>query len=120
MDAGTAFEVGYCRARGVPMAAWRTDQRYYPETVKHYMETVFHAALFEAPRNKTGGRSGQLRDADGVLVHSSGYYQNLMIDVSIQRPGGETYADENWEKAFDRAALRIAELLEPGRSRRKV
>jgi nucleoside 2-deoxyribosyltransferase len=119
MDAGTAFEVGYCRARGIPMAAWRTDPRHYPETVKRYMETIFQATLTEAPRNKKGGTSGQLRDPDGVLVHSDGYYQNLMIDVSIRKSGGETYADENWEKAFDRAAVRIAKLLESGRSHRK-
>ncbi len=36
MDAGTAFEVGYCRARGLPMAAWRVEPRFYPETVKHF------------------------------------------------------------------------------------
>jgi hypothetical protein len=35
-----------------------------------------------------------------------------MIDVSIQKSGGETYVDEDWEKAFDRAAYRIAKILE--------
>jgi nucleoside 2-deoxyribosyltransferase len=112
MDAGTAFEVGYCRARGLPMAAWRVEPRFYPETVKHFMKSLFQTEFASNQRNTNGGTSGTIRDADGVLVHSDGYYQNLMIDVSIQKSGGETYVDEDWEKAFDRAAHRIAKILE--------
>jgi nucleoside 2-deoxyribosyltransferase len=108
MDAGTAFEIGYCRARRLPMAAWRTDTRDYPKTVKDFIQGVLGEQLSDGPQNSAGGTSGDLRDPDDILVHSEGFYQNLMIDASIIRSGGKSYADPDWTAAFDRASADIA------------
>lgn len=111
MDAGTAFEVGFCKALGRPMTGWTTDRRHYPEKVEHFMRTVFDEELVRAERNETGGTSGALRDPDGVLVHSDGKYQNLMIDVAIAQSGGAVYADPDWQTAFAAAAEHLSRIV---------
>lgn len=111
MDAGTAFEVGYCKALGLPMTGWTTDPRPYPAKVEGYMKSVFGEELIVAEKNTHGGTSGALRDPDGVLVHSDGKYQNLMIDVAIEQSGGRTYADPDWQQAFARAAEHLSRIV---------
>lgn len=111
MDAGTAFEVGYCKAKGLPMVGWCVDGRDYPAKVRHFMKSVFGESLVASEANGTGGTSGALRDPDGVLVHSEGQFQNLMIDVAIKESGGAVYADQNWERAFDLAAHHLAGMV---------
>ncbi|MFY0614400.1 MAG: nucleoside 2-deoxyribosyltransferase [Hyphomicrobiaceae bacterium] len=111
MDAGTAFEVGFCKALGLPMTGWTTDARSYPDKVENYMTSVFGEELISVGKNKDGGTSGALRDPDGVLVHSEGKFQNLMIDVAIEKSGGQVFADTDWEKAFGDAAKCLARLV---------
>lgn len=111
MDAGTAFEVGFCKALGLPMTGWTTDARSYPDKVENYMKTVFGEELISVGKNKDGGTSGALRDPDGVLVHSEGKFQNLMIDVAIEKSGGQVFADTDWENAFGDAAKCLARLV---------
>lgn len=111
MDAGTAFEVGYCKALGLPMTGWTTDARTYPDKVEDYMRSVFGAELQSVEANDKGGTSGALRDPDGVLVHSDGMYQNLMIDMAIAESGGQVHADATWQIAFERAAEQLARLV---------
>ena len=115
MDAGTAFEVGYCKALGLPMTGWTTDARAYPDKVADFMKSVFGEALVSVGKNDSGGTSGALRDADGVLVHSEGKFQNLMIDVAIEQSGGRVYADADWETAFDGAAEQLGRMVGSGR-----
>ena len=112
MDAGTAFEVGYCKALGLPMTGWTTDGRTYPDKVKDYMKDVFGEDLLSVERNEKGGTSGSLRDPDGILVHSDGLYQNLMIQMAIEQAGGRAYADADWTKAFDLAAEHLSRLID--------
>ncbi|MGI9522136.1 MAG: nucleoside 2-deoxyribosyltransferase [Hyphomicrobiaceae bacterium] len=111
MDAGTAFEVGYCKALNLPMTAWTTDKRTYPEKVRDYMKSVFGEDLRSAEKSEEGGTSGTLRDPDAVLVHSEGMYQNLMIQIAIEQSGGLVYPNEDWTKAFDLAARHLSRLV---------
>jgi len=111
MDAGTAFEVGFCKAFDLPMTGWTTDGRPYPDKVRDYMKTVFGEDLTMAGKNEKGGTSGSLRDPDGILVHSEGLFQNLMIEMAIEKSGGRAYADKNWRKAFDLAAKHLSRII---------
>jgi nucleoside 2-deoxyribosyltransferase len=111
MDPGTAFEVGYCRARGLPIVGWTVDARPYPEKVRSFMKDVFSLDLQETAPNASGATSGALRDADGVLVHSEGLYQNLMIEMAIEAAGGKTFAAPDWRVAFAQAGQCLADLL---------
>ena len=111
MDAGTAFEVGFCRALGLPMVAWTTDCRTYPEKVSGFMKETFGLDLQDGPRHVSGGTSGALRDADGILVHSEGMYQNLMIDMAIEAAGGKVVAASDWKVAFSTASSLLGEII---------
>lgn len=111
MDAGTAFEVGYCRAIGLPMAGWTTDGRPYPTKVRDFMKDAYRLELHDTPPNASGGTSGALRDADGILVHSEGLYQNLMIEMAIEAAGGKVFADPDWKTAFAKASQCLADLM---------
>jgi nucleoside 2-deoxyribosyltransferase len=109
MDPGTAFEVGYCAALGLPMAGWTRDGRDYPEKVRALMADVHGAPLAAlTAKKKAGATSGMLRDADGMLVHSAGLYQNLMIDMAIAAAGGRVHAHAQWTRAFRAAAADLA------------
>jgi nucleoside 2-deoxyribosyltransferase len=112
MDSGTAFEIGYCRCRGIPMTGWTTQTLFYPEHVSDYVKERFGQELLEDVGNVPGAKSGGTRDPDGVLVHSSGLYQNLMVQIAIESSGGSVHADPSWEKAFVDAAAQLSKQLE--------
>lgn len=103
MDAGTAFEVGYMKALGKPMAGWTSDTRAYPRRVADFFSGGFGLGLVETGAGTVGGTSGLLRDPDGVLVHSEGCVQNAMVHVGIELAGGAVFADADWEAAFSAA-----------------
>lgn len=110
MDPGTAVEIGYMHALGKPMAGWTRDGRPYPVKVADY----FHARgerLLPTAANAIGGTSGDLRDPDGMLVHSEGMLQNGMAPGFIELAGGAVFADADWEVAFDAAARHLAGQL---------
>ena len=111
MDAGTAFEVGYMRALGKPIAGWTSDPRDYPTKVRTYFETNFGLTLAIATPGLKGGTSGITRDPDGMLVHSEGCMQNAMIEFGIKTSGGQILAHADWELAFDRAAATLSGQL---------
>jgi nucleoside 2-deoxyribosyltransferase len=112
MDPGTAFEVGYCAAIGLPMCGWTSDGRDYPAKVRAYMADVHGAPLVElAGESKSGATSGALRDADGMLVHSAGLTQNLMIEMAIAAAGGQVHAHKQWPRAFRKACQQLAALI---------
>lgn len=66
MDPGTAWEIGYAVARGLPVFAWSHDLRPYAERV--------------GPAGR--GERGPV-DADGLLVEDFGLVENLMIAESV-------------------------------------
>jgi nucleoside 2-deoxyribosyltransferase len=111
MDPGTAFEVGYCKALGLPIVGWTIDERPYPVKVRDFMKEAFQLDLSETLPNASGATSGVLRDADGVLVHSEGLYQNLMIEMAIEAAGGKVFASPDWKTAFAGAARCLADLI---------
>jgi nucleoside 2-deoxyribosyltransferase len=111
MDPGTAFEVGYCRALGLPLVGWTIDARPYPIKVRDFMKEAYQLDLSETAPNSAGATSGALRDADGILVHSEGLYQNLMIEMAIDAAGGKVFASPDWRTAFTEAAHCLADLL---------
>lgn len=115
MDPGTAVEIGYMKGRGVPMAGWTQDGREYPEKVGDFFEQQFGEPLTAAAANETGGTSGDLRDPDGVLVHSAGLVQNGMAHCGIELAGGHVFAHHDWHIAFEAAAMDTARQfgLEP-------
>jgi nucleoside 2-deoxyribosyltransferase len=115
MDAGTAFEAGYMRALGKPIAGWTRDIRPYPHRVADFFRTTFGEALTETAAGSVGGTSGLLRDVDGVLVHSEGCVQNAMVHVGIELAGGVVAADGDWECAFSVAVASVAGRLHEGR-----
>ncbi len=100
MDAGTAFEVGYMKALGKPLAGWTRDRRPYPERVRDFFRDVFGAGLAGTTAGAVGGTSGSSRDPDGILVHSEGCVQNAMVHVGIELAGGLVSADPDWQVAF--------------------
>jgi len=111
MDTGTAFEIGYCRCLGIPMTGWTTQMRFYPEHVLEYVKERFGQGLQEDEKSQPGAKSGGSRDPDGILVHSSGLYQNLMVQMAIETSGGSVHADSSWESAFGKASAQLALLL---------
>ena len=108
MDAGTAFEIGYMKALGKPIAGWTCDPRPYPDKVAGFFRDVFRESLVRTRANPAGGTSGALRDPDGILVHSDGCVQNAMVHVGIELAGGDVVADPDWEVAFHGAITSIA------------
>jgi nucleoside 2-deoxyribosyltransferase len=107
MDAGTAFEVGYMKALGKPIAGWTRDIRLYPERVGDF----FGQKFTPTEAGPVGGTSGLLRDPDGVLVHSEGCFQNAMVHVGIELADGIVVADADWERAFSLAVASVAAQL---------
>ena len=112
MDTGTAFEIGYCRCRGIPMTGWTTQHLFYPELVSEYVKERFGQGLREDMGNQPGAKSGGSRDPDGILVHSSGLYQNLMVQMAVETSGGHVFSAPSWETAFGKAATQMAKLLQ--------
>ena len=111
MDAGTAFEVGYMKALGKPIAGWTRDTRLYPQRVAGFIQATSGSALRQTAAGSVGATSGSLRDPDGVLVHSEDCYQNAMVHVGIELAGGTVVADADWERAFSLAVASVAEQL---------
>ena len=111
MDAGTAFEIGYMKALGKPIAGWTRDTRQYPQRVADFFRGTFGEGLMPAVAGRVGGTSGVLRDPDGVLVHSEGCVQNAMVHVGIELGGGVIAVDADWERAFGLAVASVAAQL---------
>lgn len=111
MDAGTAFEVGYMKALGKPIAGWTRDPRPYPEKVATFFRDAFGLGLVRAEPGAVGGTSGLERDPDGMLVHSEGCVQNAMVHIGIELDGGVVAADADWRQAFTLAVRSVAARL---------
>jgi nucleoside 2-deoxyribosyltransferase len=108
MDVGTAVEIGYMKAQGKPMAGWTTDGAEYPEKLRVYFRRHFNEAFTATGANSAGATSGDLRDPDGMLVHSHDMVQHGMAEGAIILSGGAVHVAHDWETAFDRAAKALA------------
>lgn len=77
MDAGTAFELGYACALGLPVFGYANVPELLAERVAD-----------AGPTWPRAGMPGVLEDADGMAVEDFGMFENLMIEVPIRRSGG--------------------------------
>ena len=112
MDPGTAVEIGYLFAQGKPLAGYTTDGRPYPEKVAGYMRDAWGLPLRPRPTTgATGGQSGALEDADGLLVHSEGMVQNGMTEGFIRLSGGRVRVHPDLDEAVRLAAADLAARL---------
>ncbi len=84
MDPGTAWEIGYAIARGLPVFAWSHDLRPYAERV---------GPTHQGPRGPV--------DADGLLIEDFGLVENLMIAESV------VAIDVSFDAALDRCAKHL-------------
>ncbi|EPY51372.1 nucleoside 2-deoxyribosyltransferase [Schizosaccharomyces cryophilus OY26] len=105
MDPGTAVELGYMCAQGKPLAGFTVDRRTYPQKVQTYRRDAWADTL--TPRTIKGG-SGSMEDADGLIVHSEGMVQNVMVEGFIQMSGGIVGIDASLHKAFRIAITALA------------
>jgi nucleoside 2-deoxyribosyltransferase len=97
MDVGTAFEVGFCTARGIPVFG-------YTNVASKLIERI----------DSNATRNGIPVDKDGLDIENFGFYENLMIEVPVRQTGGvvaspakdgATFANlVNFERAVRRAA----------------
>jgi len=113
MDPGTAVEIGYMMARGVPLEGYTVDGRDYPTKVSAYWRAAWGSEL----RQRAGASeigSGSLEDTDGILAHSEGMAQNGMVEGFIRLSGGDIAVDADFFTAFRRAALAMSRRLVGG------
>jgi nucleoside 2-deoxyribosyltransferase len=73
-DPGTAFELGYCAARGKPVFAYSNDPAELFERV---------GEVFGAHRTPQGG----VCDAHGFEIENFGNADNLMLDCALKAQG---------------------------------
>lgn len=99
MDVGTAFEVGYCAARGIKLFGYANVRALLTERTAHSI--------------KDGARV----DENGWLVEDFEFFENLMIEVPIREFGSIDVAqappaDMLGDLAvFERTVKRAAEFL---------
>lgn len=77
MDPGTAFEIGFMRARG---------KRVYCYTASDLLHAE-RAARWAGPTARERRGEG-IEDADGLLIENFGMVENLMIDGAVDSSGG--------------------------------
>lgn len=108
MDPGTAFEIGYACALGLPVFG------YANVTGGEFARIAAARTLRPRP-----GAPEVQEDEDGLAVEDFGMFENLMIDVPIRRLAGEVdtgtvppdrlYGDLSvFERCLDRAARVLA------------
>ncbi|MFC3230126.1 nucleoside 2-deoxyribosyltransferase [Marinibaculum pumilum] len=110
MDPGTAFEIGFACALGLPVFG-------YANTDAGHFRRVADAG----PLRPRPGRPEVQEDADGLAVEDFGLFENLMIDVPIRRlagtvdtgavPRDRLYGDLS---VFERCLARAARTLSRG------
>ncbi|WBW74921.1 nucleoside 2-deoxyribosyltransferase [Schizosaccharomyces osmophilus] len=108
MDPGTAVELGYMSAQGKPLAGFTVDGRTYPDKVQAYRKNAWDDEL--VPRASKGG-SGSLEDADGLIVHSEGMVQNVMVEGFIRMSGGIVSIHTSIHEAFRIAITALVQEL---------
>lgn len=98
MDVGTAFEVGFCTARGIPFFGYTNSAVKLADRITN-----------------TQASNGALLDRDGIEIENFGFFENLMIEIPARENGREVTAGSvlrselfanlsNFEIAVQRAA----------------
>jgi nucleoside 2-deoxyribosyltransferase len=100
-DSGTAFELGYCAARRLPLFGYSVDSRSYAGRVRRSFDLPADAAA----------------DGDGMAIEDFGLAENLMLIEAILASGGRFIdardADGGSDNltAFEACAVALAETL---------
>jgi len=82
-DVGTVYEVGFARARGLPVYGYATVSEPF---LARTLAVLGAAAQPDA--------DGSWRDGDGLLVEQFGLFDNLMIEGGITESGGALLRDD--------------------------
>ncbi len=90
MDPGTAWEIGFAVARGLPVFAYSSDLRTYAERIG-------------GGRPEARGRV----DGQGLLIEDFGLVENLMIAQSV------VAVDGDFDAALARCAARLDARIRP-------
>jgi nucleoside 2-deoxyribosyltransferase len=104
-DVGTAFELGFCAARGLPLFGYSEDRDGYVERV----------------RGAHGLSGDALTDAKGSHIENMGHPDNLMLLESIWQSGGAFFSPHNHPDLFGKFELfrycanAVAEFARSGR-----
>jgi len=94
MDPGTAFEVGYAAARGIPVITWTEDDRDYLIRV---------SGAYGGHLRK--GEDERWRDPSGIEVEDFGLPENLMITVPAITNG------QKIAHSFEEAVRQAADII---------
>lgn len=82
MDVGTAFEVGFASARGLPVFG-------YTKVAESLLERVLRLGGGTRPRATPPLAP---TDALGMEIEDFGFFENLMIEVPVRKAAGEVVA----------------------------
>jgi nucleoside 2-deoxyribosyltransferase len=99
MDVGTAFEIGFCAARGLKLFGYANVRALLTERIGHDI------------------KAGVRVDENGWVVEDFGFFENLMIDVPLRECGEIVTIDAPLDEqlsnlaGFERAVKRAAEIL---------
>jgi nucleoside 2-deoxyribosyltransferase len=99
MDAGTAFELGFCAARGIGLFGYANVSALLTERIPHTI------------------KDGVRLDERGWTVEDFGFFENLMIEVPVRVFGPVFTGDVPEEKiltdlsVFERAVTHAARVL---------
>lgn len=117
-DVGTAFEMGFARARGIPVFAYtNAAESFFDRTKKSLGATIYM------------GPDGLLRDVDGMSLENFQLQDNLMLDGAVVASGAgpiiaradvdatDRYSALTAFEACVRHAARVMAKLEPVESR---
>lgn len=107
-DVGTAFEMGFARALGLPVFAYTNSLAKFCDRVRDVCRTRRRA-------------NGDLEDDHGMLLESMDFWDNLMLDGAVLQSGGtvefgytpgKRFEDlTNFRKAVESAYKRLNLLI---------
>jgi len=99
MDVGTAFEIGFCAARGLKLFGYANVRALLTERTPHSI------------------KDGVRLDENGWAVEDFGFFENLMIEAPLREFGSIFTIDAPQNEqlsnlvGFERAVKRAAEIL---------
>lgn len=99
MDVGTAFEIGFCAARGLKLFGYANVRALLTGRIAHDI------------------KAGVRVDENGWVVEDFGFFENLMIEVPLRECGEIVTIDAPLDEqlsnlaGFERAVKRAAEIL---------
>lgn len=107
-DVGTAYEMGFARALGLPIFAYTNVGVKFTERTKQFQGKLW----IKRPE-------GGLQDDEGMSMEDFGLWDNLMLDGGVRASGGEIVAEDCpwWDRylnlsAFEECVSRASLVME--------